>query len=40
MVDQVDTTAKTFMFGTGTVDYSTATVKGTLANGSRVEVKQ
>jgi hypothetical protein len=37
-IASLDTTAKTFMLGTETVDYSNATVKGTLADGSRVEV--
>jgi hypothetical protein len=37
-VSSLDTTAKTFLLGAETVDYSNATVKGTLANGGRVEV--
>ncbi|WP_258286196.1 hypothetical protein, partial [Escherichia coli] len=35
----LDTTARTFTIGTLTVNYSGATVQGTLANGTRVEVQ-
>ncbi|HEX4598607.1 MAG TPA: DUF5666 domain-containing protein [Burkholderiaceae bacterium] len=37
-VASLDTTAKTFMIGTELVDYSQATVNGTLENGAQVEV--
>lgn len=35
----LDSTAKTFLVGTQKVDYTSATLKGTLANGVRVEVE-
>ncbi len=35
----LDATAKTFLVGTQRVDYTSATLKGTLANGVRVEVE-
>ncbi|HJV48244.1 MAG TPA: DUF5666 domain-containing protein [Geothrix sp.] len=38
LVSGLDATASTFMIGTITVNYGTATVQGTLANGARVEI--
>lgn len=38
-IESLNTTARTFQIGTQLVDYSSATVQGTLANGVRVEVE-
>jgi hypothetical protein len=38
LVSSLDATASTFMIGTITVSYGTATVRGSLANGVRVEI--